>query len=257
MTHALSCGAWPGRRGSPEDGGNRSSRVGGGGTWRGIPVRRFVAGFAPTPPKIGTAPDALSRMRYSARASELDHRRPIDPASSTPSERCFEPNFCGAGRSSSLAPRAESVCRTDHRHARQWPPGRYHGACGLQAWSGSRSPSKRLPCTSGGSSNAHLAPIQFLKTNCAAYTTALQAGLSQTRNIQRGALHRAVAEPVLKKLLVLSATNPAGALRPWGSGSLSCGRRAAFGRQPGIGRAHQRNPQWSVQDAEFCAANRT
>lgn len=30
MTHALSCGAWPGRRGSPEDGGNRSSRVGGG-----------------------------------------------------------------------------------------------------------------------------------------------------------------------------------------------------------------------------------
>ena len=113
MTHALSCGAWPGRRGSPEDGGNRSSRVGGGGTWRGIPVRRFVAGFAPTPPKIGTAPDALSRMRYSARASELDHRRPIDPASShAPSERCFEPNFCGAGRSSSLAPRAESVCRT-------------------------------------------------------------------------------------------------------------------------------------------------
>ena len=58
-------------------------------------------------------------------------------------------------------------------------------------------------------------------------------------------------EPVLKKLLALSATNPAGALRPWGSGSLSCGRRAAFGRQPGIGRAHQRNPQWSVQDAEL------
>jgi transposase len=78
---SASCGAWPGRRRSPEGEWNRTSRLGGGGTWQGK-ARQTLCGrlYADARCKIGTAPDAFSGMRYPTRASELDHRRPIDPA---------------------------------------------------------------------------------------------------------------------------------------------------------------------------------